>query len=57
MSYQARNFVEQHLTYKLEQWYKTGTFDILNNMSECVALVQLMDSPGGVNHAVILVGK
>ena len=30
--------------YKLEQWKKTGTFYILNNISEYVKLVQLIHS-------------
>ena len=52
---QARKFGEQHLRYKLEQWKKTGTFYILNNISKYVTLVQLMDSLGNVDHAVSVV--
>ena len=55
MSDKARRFGEKHICYKLEQWNKTGTFDILNNISEYVTLVQLMDSLGNVNHAVSVV--
>ena len=33
---------DQHLRYKLEQWKKIGTFDIMNNISKYVILVQLM---------------
>ena len=29
-----------------------GAFDILNDMSENVTLVQLMDTLGNVNHAI-----
>ena len=47
----------QCLCYKLEQWKKTGTFDILNNISEYLTLVQLMDSLDNVNHAVSVVGE
>ena len=54
---QAREFGEQYIRYKLETWKKTGTFDIPNNISEYVALVQLMDSLGNTNHAVRMVGK
>ena len=54
---QARKFGEQHLRYKLEQWKKTGTFYILNNISEYVTLAQLLDSLDNVNHAVSAVGK
>ena len=57
MSDQARKFVEQDLLYKLEQWKKTGTFDILNNISEYVTLVQLMNSIGNMNHAVSVFGR
>ena len=34
-----------------------STFDILNNISEYVTLVQLMDYIGYVNHAVSVVGE
>ena len=47
---QAREFGEKYIRYKLETWKKTGTFDIPNNISEYVTLVQLMDSLGNVNH-------
>ena len=33
-----------------------GSFNILNNISEHVSLVQLMDSIGNVNHAINVVG-
>ena len=45
--------VDQQLCYKLEQWKKIGTFDILNNNSKYVTLIQLMDSVGNVNHALV----
>ena len=57
MLYQARNFVEQYIRYKMEQCNKTGTFEILNNISEDVTLVQLTDSLGNVNYAVSVAGK
>ena len=44
--------IEQNIHYKLGQWRKMGTFDILNNISEYVTLVQLIDSLGNINHAV-----
>ena len=53
----ARKFAGQHLRYKLEQWKKTGTFDILNNICEYVTLVQLMDSLSNANYSVSVVGK
>ena len=37
---------EQYLYYKLEQWKKKGTFDIMNNINEYVNLVKLMYSVG-----------
>ena len=56
MTDEARKFGGKNLRYKLDQWKKTVTFDILNNISEYIALVQLMDSVGNVNHAVSVVG-
>ena len=53
----ARKFGEQQLRYKLETWNKTGTFYIMNNISERVTVVQLMDSLGSVKHALSVVGK
>ena len=41
----------------MEKWKKTGTFDILNNISEYVTLVKLMDLLGNANHAVSVVGE
>ena len=46
---------DQHLHYKLEQWKKADTFDILNNISEYVTLVQLMYSLCNVNNALSVV--
>ena len=34
---------------------KKGKFDIMNDISENITLVQLMDSFGNVNHAVSIV--
>ena len=48
---------EQRLRYKLEKWQNAGYFDILNNISKYVTLVQLMDSLGDMNHAVSVDGK
>ena len=36
-------------------WNKKDDFDILNEISENVTLVQLMDSLGNVNHAISIV--
>ena len=48
--------VEQNLRYNLKIWRGNDAFDILNNISENVTLVQLMDLLGNVNHAIIIVG-
>ena len=47
---------ERHLRYNLKVWHKTDDYDILNNISEYVTLVQLMDSLVNVNCAIIIVG-
>ena len=41
---------EQNLRYNLKVWQKNDAFDILNNVSEFIPLVQLMDSLGNVNY-------
>ena len=40
---EARKKGDQHLRHKLEHWSKIGTFDILNNISDYVSLIKLMD--------------
>ena len=47
---------EQNLQYNLTIWKKNDAFYILNEISEDVNLVQLMDSLGNVNHAISIVG-
>ena len=47
---------EQKLYYKLKMHRHRGYFNILNDISEHVNLVQLMDSLGNVNHAISVVG-
>ena len=47
---------EQNLRYNLTIWKKNDAFDILNDISENVTLVQLMDSLGNVNHAISILG-
>ena len=56
MSNRRKIKVEQNLRYNLTIWSKNDAFDILNDISENVTLVQLMDSLGNVNHANIIVG-
>ena len=46
---------EQHLRYNLKKW-KKGASNILNDISENVTLVQLMESIGNVNHSISIVG-
>ena len=57
MADKAKNKGKKRLCYKLEKWKKGGTFDIMNNISVHIELVQLMYSLGNVNHAVSAVGK
>ena len=57
MVYNERNKGEQSLHYRSEQWNKKRIFDIINNISENVTLVQMIDSLGNVNHAVSVVRK
>ena len=45
---------EQNLRYNLKIWSEIDAFDILNDISESFTLVQLMDSVGNVNNAIII---
>ena len=47
---------EQNLRHNLTIWSKNDDFDILNDISENVTLVQFMYSLRVVNHAIIIVG-
>ena len=47
---------EKKLQYNLTLWKKYDAFDILNDISEDVTLVQFMDSLGNVNHAISILG-
>ena len=47
---------EQTLQYNLTIWKKNNDFGILNDISEDVTLVQLMDSLGTFNRAISVVG-
>ena len=40
----------------MKKWKKKMLFDILNDISEDVILVQLMDSLGNANRAISIVG-
>ena len=48
--------VEQNIRYNLTIWKKNDAFDILNDISEDVTLVQLMDSLVNEDHAISIVG-
>ena len=48
--------IEQKLRYNLTIWKLNDAFDILNEISENVTLVQLIESLGNMNHAISIVG-
>ena len=50
----ARNKGEQWCCYKPVQWNIKGWFDIFNDFSDHVTLIQLIDTSGSINHAVII---
>ena len=56
MKDKLRQKFEQHLRWNLNKSVKKGDFGILNDISENFTLVQLLDTPGNVNHAIIIVG-
>ena len=47
---------EHNLQYHLTIWKKNDAFDIPNDISEGITLVQLMDSIRNVNHAISIIG-
>ena len=47
---------EQNLQYNLKVRKKNDAYDTLNDLSEDLTLVHLMESLGNVNHAISLVG-
>ena len=47
---------DQNLRYNLKIWKKNDAFDILNDNSDNVTLVQLMDSIGNVNRSISILG-
>ena len=56
MKDKLRHKGEEHLRYKQEKWKKKVDFNILNDGSENVNLVQLMDTLENLNHAIIISG-
>ena len=53
MKYRRKIKGEQNLRYNLTIWKKNDAFNILYDIIENVTLVQLMDSLGSLNHAII----
>ena len=47
---------EHNLRYNLTIWSKNDSFDVLNDISQIFTLVQLIESLGNLNHAIIIVG-
>ena len=47
---------ENNLQYNMKIWKKNDASDILNEISEDVTLVQLIDSLGNVNNDISIVG-
>ena len=45
------------LRYKIIQYKNQGSLGALNDISDCVTLLQLMDSIFSVNSSVSIVGK
>ena len=54
---QERKKGDNHFCYRINQRKIKGSFDILNNISEHVTLVQLMYIVGNVNHGVSIYGN
>ena len=52
-----RNKGEARVHYKLIKYKKMGDYEILENISANVTLIQLMDSLGNVNNAISVVGS
>ena len=55
-SEKKRNKGETKVHYNLIKYKKKGLYKILEDISENVTLVQLMDSLGNMNHAISVVG-
>ena len=52
-----RNKGETRVHYQLIKYKKMGDYEILENISANVTLVQLMDSLGNVNHDISVFGS
>ena len=55
MKNKLRHKGEHHLRYNLIIWKNKGDFNILDEISENVTLVQLMDTLLNVNHSISIV--
>ena len=51
------NKVKWNLRYKQEKWKKIGSYDIINNISKHVTLLQIMEYLGNKNHIVSVIGN
>ena len=47
---------KQNLIYNMTIWREIDSFDILNDITENITVVQLMDSLVNLNHDIIIVG-
>ena len=54
MLYQSQKKGEQHLRCRIKKYHIKRIFDIIDNISEHVTLVQLLDTAGNVNYALII---
>ena len=54
---QAQKKGDHCIHYKIKKWKIEDNFEILNNISEYVTLVQFMDTVGKVNHSVSIDGN
>ena len=56
MKNKLRHKCEQHLRYNLKKWRSKVAFNILNEISENVTLMQLMETLGNLNRDISIVG-
>ena len=52
--YQAQKKAEKCFSYNIKQWKITGTFYIINDISEYLTLIQFIFMVVNVNHTVII---
>ena len=56
MTDNVRNKFYEHRRYEVKKRKRRNDFDIINDMSEYLTLIQLMDNLGNVSHAVTMSG-